>query len=166
MVLSHKIEIFVHDANVLIDLANGKLLEAWFREKFIFVTSDFVFEELKKIQCASCLNVVGFSGEEIGEIYKIKEELSDRLSIQDISVLYLAKKQNGVLLTGDRLLKNKAEERKIKARGVLWVLDYLVENAGLDKKVAINSLDLILVAGARLPENECRKRRIAWGGTL
>jgi len=60
------------------------------------------------------------------------------------------------------MLRKKAEQDRIQVRGVLWVLDSLVEAGIITYKNAASKLKRILDAGSRLPPDECSKRLDAW----
>ena len=51
----------------------------------------------------------------------------------------------------------------IEVKGILWVLDMIVERKLLIPQRALNALEAILEAGGRIPSEECGERRQRWG---
>ena len=84
-------------------------------------------------------------------------------SDEDLHALLLATERRWGLLTGDRELRQAAEEQGLEVHGVLWVLDELVAKDLLAMRAAARALKTMLESGSRLPEDECEKRRIQWG---
>ena len=86
-----------------------------------------------------------------------------KVSLQDVSVAHLAKRHGGILLSGDKRLRTKSAEAGIEVKGILWVLDMIVERKLLIPQRALNALEAILEAGGRIPSEECGERRQRWG---
>ena len=84
-----------------------------------------------------------------------------KVSLQDVSVAHLAKRHGGILLSGDKRLRTKSAEAGIEVKGILWVLDMIVERKLLIPQRALNALEAILEAG--IPSEECGERRQRWG---
>ncbi|MEG1740967.1 MAG: hypothetical protein RR250_06550 [Akkermansia sp.] len=57
-----------------------------------------------------------------------------KVSLQDVSVAHLAKKHGGILLSGDKRLRTKSAESGIEIKGILWILDMIVERKLLIRK--------------------------------
>ena len=109
------------------------------------------------------LQIESSSGEVLAEIAKQHASLSSRLSIEDVSALHFAGKLNSVLLTGDKLLRQHAEERGIETHGLLWVFDTLVARGALLPGVAADRLEMLLERGtSRLPLHQCELRVRKW----
>ena len=165
-------KIVIQDASVLIDMADCDLLDAWFGLGFDLRTTSLVFREIsrknQKIKLQphvvnGQLQIESSSGEVLTEIAKIHAALSSRLSIEDVSALYFAGKLNSILLTGDKLLRQHAEERGIETHGLLWVFDMLVARGALLPGVAADRLEKLIERGtSRLPLHECELRVRKW----
>ena len=84
------------------------------------------------------------------------------VSVPDGSVWLLARTEGAILLTGDSTLCKAAQASDVKVRGVLWVLDELVEASRLLPAKAAEALGLIRDGGAFLPQDECDKRIAKW----
>ena len=84
------------------------------------------------------------------------------LSVQDRSVLKLAKDRAARLLTGDGKLRRTARAQAVEVCGILWVFDALVEQAICARSDAVNKLRLLKDSNIRLPVNEIDKRIREW----
>lgn len=165
-------KIIIQDASVLIDMADGGLLDSWFGLGFDLRTTSLVFREInrknQKIKLQPYvvngqLQIESSSGEVIAEIAKLHAVLSSRLSIEDVSALHFAAILNSILLTGDKLLRQHAEERGIETHGLLWVFDMLVARGALLPGVAADRLEKLIERGtSRLPLHECELRIKKW----
>lgn len=165
-------KIVIQDASVLIDMADCGLIDAWFGLGFDLRTTSLVFREInrknQKIKLQPYvvngqLQIESSSGEVIAEIAKLHAALSSRLSIQDVSALHFAGKLNSILLTGDKLLRQHAEERDIESHGLLWVFDMLVARGALLPGLAADRLEKLIERGtSRLPLHECELRIRKW----
>ena len=69
-----------------------------------------------------------------------------------------------VLLTGDSKLRRNVQRAGVEVRGVLWVLDHLVDTGRLEPQAAAYSLTMMISAGAFLPEDQCARRIRHWLG--
>lgn len=141
-------KIYINDTNILIDLAELELLDAFSQLNAYLYTTDLVVAEIQnskqreKVQefiNVGILKVLSLESEEITEIYTIREENSG-LTIEDCSVWFAARKYKGTLLTGDAKLRKQASQKGIDVRGILYVFDELVNNHILLKKTARTKL--------------------------
>ncbi len=162
-------KVAVKDACVLIDLANGDLLDAWFRLGIETFTTNLVIRQVKTDHQwkavsvfieAGLLRIETLTGD---QLERMEEMLpSPRIDAADRSALFLAIEQGAVLLTGDRRLRIEAERREIEVRGVLWILDELVARDVLPPALAALRLQAMRDEGARLPADECETRLRQW----
>lgn len=165
-------KIVIQDASVLIDMVDGGLLDTWFRLGFDLRTTSLVLREIsrknQKLKLQPYVNsgqlrVESSSGEVLAEIATLHAGLSSQLSIEDVSALFFTAKLEGILLTGDRRLREHAEERGIETHGLLWVLDLIVVRGALLPGVAADRLEKLLARGTtRLPLQECESRIRKW----
>jgi predicted nucleic acid-binding protein len=159
----------VNDANILIDLLKIDLLDSFFQLDFDFHVTDIVYSEIQeensdKLEIcieSKLLTKQCFQFEDLVEIQKVRD-YNPALSIADCSCLYLAKKLDAMLLTGDGALRRVAEKQEIPVHGILWVLDEII-SCGLLAKVEVrNKLIQLIEQNQRLPLHECQKRIKAW----
>ena len=165
-------KIVIQDASVLIDMADSNLLDAWFGLGFDLRTTSLILYEIsrknQKIKLQPYvmngqLKIESSSGEVLSEIAKLHATLSSRLSIEDVSAIFFAGKLESVLLTGDKRLRQHAEERGIETHGLLWVLDILVARGALLPGVAADRLEKLVERGtSRLPLHECELKIRKW----
>lgn len=161
--------IAVKDTSILIDLAEGDLLGPWFALRIETHATDLVLAELR---CESqWRHVSGFV--EAGLIRRhatppeevvglVAYAQAHGLSLADGSGILLARRLKADLLTGDRHMRGVAGADGVEVRGLLWILDQLVERGVLAKREASDRLEKILAAGSRLPREECAARIRAW----
>ncbi len=163
--------IAINDANILIDLMKIDLIDEFFRLDFEFITTNFIIAEFEMEEQQNLINelirkkklyIYNLSFDELTDIQSIKFRSSKKLSFEDCSVWYLAKKKNAILLTGDNLLRKKAINDGVSVNGILFVIDYLIENEIITKQLAFEKLKKLLSLNARLPKNECEIRLNTW----
>lgn len=87
------------------------------------------------------------------EIQKMTEE-HPGLSSTDCSVIELAIRKKGSILSSDKSLRNEAKRRKIIVRGVLWVIETLLQKGIISLSIAIEKLELLPKINQRAPLNE------------
>ncbi len=146
----------VTDTNIFIDLENANLIDEFLEIKLETATTDFVLEELDSLILEKIKNydvkVEGLNKKEIKELVILRNQ-NKRISVVDISVMLLAEKLNGILLSGDRaLIKLCSRRGKIESHGILWVLEKMVEHKTVNCKQAYEGLLEIVSKGARLPK--------------
>jgi len=163
-------KIFVNDTNILIDLANLDLLEAFSQLDALLYTTDLVVSEIsdskQKTKIDSLIDrgmliVISLEADEFNEIYALKEDNSG-LSLEDCSVWFAADKYKGTLVTGDGKLRKEAARKGTEVRGILYLFDEFVKNAILDHETARDRLILLREINPRLPEREINKRLRLW----
>ena len=152
--------IYIHDACVLLDLIEGDLLDLWFQLGFETRTTHLVYQEILEEEQFSLLQTYVDASDLPALNAQAKEW---KVSLQDVSVAHLAKRHGGILLSGDKRLRTKSAEAGIEVKGILWVLDMIVERKLLIPQRALNALEAILEAGGRIPSEECGERRQRWG---
>ncbi len=163
--------IAINDTNILIDLIKIGLIDEFFLLDFTFLTTDFIIAEFEIVEQRDVINefisqrkltVCSFSYNELLDIQTINNKSSNKLSFEDCSVWYLAKKKNATLLTGDNLLRKKATADGVTVGGILFVMDCLVESKIITKKLASEKLTQLMLLNPRLPKKECKKCLNLW----
>jgi predicted nucleic acid-binding protein len=162
-------EVVIHDACILIDLSNGRLLEDYQRLGLRTLTTDFVVNEIRK-QSPDILKwlkdhteIKRYSSGELIALSQRRASLSSALSPADASVLFLAQDRNVPLLTNDGKLRRTAEQHNVRVNGIFLIMDALYDRRLTSGEQLCKALELILSKKARLPEKECEKRRDRWG---
>ena len=126
---------FVIDASVAIEFANSNLLEEVCALPFTFIISRQQFEsELIDLEPYTKNDLLDYgvrvedlsdAGVETARKYR---RLCPALSTMDTFALALASTKGCVLLTGDRRMRETAENDEIKVNGALWVIDSMIEH--------------------------------------
>lgn len=161
--------IFINDANILIDLAELGLLDAFSKLPFKLYTTDFVYAELRDTQksrvsilCAKgYLTVIEADEEDLQGMSELLKS-SSGLSFEDCSVWFYSKKLSGTLLTGDGKLRKQARKQAIEVRGIIYVFDELVKHKLLTYSTAVEKIKQLYQLNNRLPKEEVDKRIEYW----
>ena len=158
-------KILVSDTNIWIDLHHSNLLEKVFQLPHEFVTTDFVWQELRKPPGQHLrdlgLTIEAISGDETLELFGLRQTLNNS-SLADVSCYFVARERGWTLLTNDGALRKSGRRANLDVRGVLWILDELEQYQVLSPTDLFTALTTMRRAGARLPEEECDKRLARW----
>lgn len=159
---------YVTDANVLIDLHFGRVLEALFLMPAVFVAPDVIVAELENPSGRSLMKAglrqESLPGEGVCAAVELMAEDS-HVSVQDAFALALAERSGRVLLTGEKRLRELAQRRGVEVHGTLWVLEQMIAKGTLTRGRAADALETMLESGCRLPETEARNLVRRWRTT-
>lgn len=147
-------QLLISDANILIDLEEGELLNAFFRLPYRFSIPDILYYEELEIQHSHLLALGLELGELTPETLTYAVELIEQArgpSRNDCFALALAKQEDCPLLTGDRALKVLAHNSNVIVMGTIWVVEELVQRGVIDVTVARNAYTRMRNNGRRLP---------------
>ncbi|MBF0509196.1 MAG: hypothetical protein HQK57_09765 [Deltaproteobacteria bacterium] len=156
----------VIDAGIIIDMDHGGMVLEIFQLPMTFVAPDVVIEELIMPDGAELVRngmiSAEFSGKEVLEVARLRSEYR-KPSTNDLFVLFLAKKMNALLLTGDANLKKAALEEGVTTHGIIWLFEKLVNHAIVPRATAASALEKILDhPKSRLPLELCNKFIYKW----
>jgi predicted nucleic acid-binding protein len=163
---SHTIyRIAINDANLLIDLFEVDLIDAFFQLNLEFHTTSLIIEELDieqkaKIQKHIDVNKLIIREIELSEIETFKglAVQTKKLSIPDLSLYFYAKElKECMILTGDNKLRKEAEKLGFEVHGVLWVFEEMVNHNILEKQIAVRKLEELMKVNLWLPVRDCEK---------
>jgi len=88
------------------------------------------------------------------------------LSETDLSVIYLAIREDAMVFSGDRLLRITAQARHLEIHGTLWIMDKLERERLLRPSVAADRLEaLIRRTGSErrfFPKADCESLISRW----
>lgn len=158
-------KVYVSDTNIWIDFNHAALLEELFRLPFSLCCTDFVAFELDNPSLTPLLDlgliVESLNSEEVLRLQELGRQHSNP-SLADMSCYFLAKDRNLPLLTGDGQLRALAIRENVEVRGVLWLLDQMVEHGVIGPARAAEALRAMLGNNARLPQQECTLRLARW----
>ena len=156
-------KVLVSDASVPIDLERGALLEASFRLSYEFAVPDLLYERELRNYGGEALLALGLRVEELdgdGVALALRyRRAHPPLSLANCFALTLARINSWILLSGDGGLRALAETEGVECRGVLWLLDRMLESGTAKPGALLAGLRAIAAhPRCRLPVNEIRKR--------
>lgn len=162
--------VVINDANILIDLFHLELVEVFFNlQDLELQTTDFVFRELHDDQKNvieqfvenQSLTLIESSEDDLFNIFEILSS-TNGLSVEDCSVWYHAKKNRGILLTGDAKLRKESSADGVEVRGILYVFDQLLISGLMSFELAIEKLNQLYLINERLPIEAKKQRLDCW----
>ena len=166
-------KIVVTDANILIDLCELGILEAFFALPYNMIVVESVWDELLEDQQRMYSNYMSGGLFTIIQQYEVDlmtvaeiKESRQQLSIPDCSSLVYAEQVKGVLLTSDKNLRTTERIRGVDVHGHLWMFDEMVRIRSLmlsDAIIKLTELRTVVNPKLGLPANECEIRLKTWG---
>ncbi len=148
------ITLLISDANIFIDMEEGGLIRKMFRLPEIFVVPDILFvEELSAHHPtlpAYGLQIKALEASAIEEAIKLSRQYKQP-SQNDLFALALAQQELCPLVTGDRRLREAANNEKVEVKGTLWLIERMFEEKLLTKDDARKAYDKMREANRRLP---------------
>ena len=159
--------VVVNDASCLIDLRKGQLLHVVLRLPYRFIVPlpireeellDFTPQEWRMLEDGG-MTTYDLPGEEVAQVFALKREHS-RLSANDcFALITTTYQEDGILLTGDGLLRRVAAARDVRVHGVLWIIDELHAADICEAELLIGALERWRDDGAVfLPDAEIDRR--------
>jgi len=161
--VSDKNNILINDSCVLFDLVDLNLLDEFFQLEYCFYTTHSVIEEV--IDDSQMLVIEGYISNKklivdnkgLLESIELIYDLYPSLSFTDSSVLELATRTKGILLSSDKSLRNISKQNEIDVKGILWIINTLVEKGLISVRKAIEKLDLYPMINDRAPIKEIKE---------
>lgn len=159
--------LLISDANIFIDLEKTDLLKHFDRLGIAIATSDFVYNELNSEQrsIVTTLNIKIYTmdGDEFMEFFTAFTALGlKKLSSQDYSIFYYAKKHSGEVLSNDKRLRTYATKKSIPIKGLFYILDEMVDRECVTPRTMVEKLVQLKEINKRLPIDEIDKRIKLW----
>ncbi len=160
----------VQDANILLDCAGIEILDLVFAMPYQFKTTDLVWAEITDPTDRNAielwvsvekLTIESLDASEIEIIY-LRSQAHPGLSLEDCSAWYLAEREHGFLLTGDKKLRNTAQREGLEVRGSLWILKELHRCGAVDSPTACTKIHALSNLNPRLPRREIEEMKAAW----
>jgi predicted nucleic acid-binding protein len=147
-------QLLVSDANILIDMEEGNIMEELFKLPYDIAVSDILYADELEEQHSHLLQM-GLSQAGLRSVsvqYAI--DLITRArgpSRCDCLSLALAKQEGCTLLSGDKDLRELAKEEGVNVKGTLWIVESLVEHNFITIEKAGQAYDKMKANGRRLP---------------
>lgn len=147
-------QLLISDANILIDMEEGQLIDHMFSLPFQFSTPDILFyEELEQHHNYLLdigLQTIELNSETLQYVQKISGKYP-KTSGNDRFALALARQEECPLLTGDRDLRVAANIESIDVKGTIWIVNQMVMNCLITVEKARQAYKKMEEAGRRLP---------------
>ena len=149
--------ILVSDANIFVDVTVSNLTRAIFQLTDTIATPDVLYQEELQEHHRELpglgLRIEKLSSEGVAEIVRFRTTYRDP-SLNDLFALALAKTNEWTLLTGDRSLRQAAEEEAVEVRGTLWLVERMVTTRVMNVEQAAAAFELMRENDRRLPWDE------------
>jgi hypothetical protein len=154
------------DANILFDFVAGDIFDILFLLPFDFHTSDIVANEISESYSDKQLTQLGLEildldESEVLEIFTLKQEHIE-LSVEDVSIYFLSRKHNTMILSNDGPLRELADSSRIEYHGTLWLLEEIVLSKVLPPQNVAVALRSMLKNKRWLPRSECERLIKKW----
>jgi hypothetical protein len=159
--------ILVSDTSVLIDLERGGLLEAAFACGHQLIAPDYLYvielePENGPLLIEMGLNVVELTSEEVAFAQTVNSA-TPALSLADCFALSCARRPQHMLITGDKILRSRADEENVPCRGLLWLLDQMEASGSIAPVSLAEGLQKIAAhPRCRLPKHDVGHRLAKW----
>ncbi|KGK42056.1 hypothetical protein LH51_10180 [Nitrincola sp. A-D6] len=154
-------QVLISDANVLIDMEAGGLLELMFKLPFEFKVSDMLFADELSHRHSHLLNMgliqAELTPESMIEAMRMTYTYSGP-SRYDCFSLALAKQEKCSLLTGDEVLRKAARKEAVIVKGTIWLVEQIIEQDLIGKDIAKAAYQSMQDSGSRLPWEEALQR--------
>ena len=146
--------LLISDANILIDMEEGELLEQMFQLPYEFHIPDILFEEELEEQhrhlLARGLVLTELESETMLHAMELTAKYAEP-SRNDCFALALAAQRQCPLLTGDQALRSAAENEAVMVQGTLWLVKMLVKRRLISTEDARAAYQKMKNARRRLP---------------
>lgn len=159
---------YVLDSSVIIGLRDGGVLDCFLsRMPGLFAIPDIMVDEIeldwleKKPSPRFDITRMELTSGEVRELIALASA-HRALSVCDLAAFLIARRERATLLTGDKDLRQLAEDHCVAVHGILWILDEMVAREVLTPQQAAESLKTMLIKGTWLPMDECRRRVRYW----
>lgn len=158
--------LLISDANILIDMEVGGLLEAVFGLPESFAVPDVLFEEELAPYYPQLrglgLRILSLTGESIDHVVQLQRGHGG-LGDNDLFAWALARQEDCPLLTGDQDLRTAAEGAGIVVRGTVWLMGRLVDEKVITSTQAAQAYGRMRAHRSRLPWREVERQLHGWG---
>lgn len=162
---------FLIDANLIRDMLSVYSLKALLSMECCFCTMDGVLGELKKVVAPEVLdrirnfnklNIVRLDESSTDEVLSFYESLSNKLTYNEVELIFYAMKNDCVILSSDCNFLNIAKQYVHKAYNLVQVLEGMVRKNVLNYSQAVENLENILEMNHCLPKEECESALKKW----
>lgn len=155
--------LIIIDANILIDIEVSGLVEQVFRLDYEFAVPDILYEE-EITPYTSDFKGTALKAIEIDEdtndlvLEKQDKYKATTLSRNDITALVLAIKHECILLTGEKDLRQTANNEGVEVHGMLWLIEQLFNNDLISLNEVQAVYEKMKRGDSRLPWDEVERQ--------
>lgn len=159
--------VIVNDASCLIDLKKGRLLPVMLELPYRFVVPypvresellDFTQLEWDMLE-AGGLETHDLTSPQMSQVFAVRRTNPGLSAFDCMCLVSTRHHENGILLTGDKLLRNTAKREELRTHGVLWIVDELRAKTDCDEALIRLALEIWRDDDAVfLPQAEISKR--------
>lgn len=159
--------LIITDANILIDMHAGSLIEDMFRLTSLeFAVPDVLYLSELAEQHARLpglgLRILSLQPDAIADAESLRTKYR-KPSMNDLFALALARAEECPLLSGDGSLRLAAAAENVEVHGTIWLVEKLREELRLDIDRARHGYELMRLDGSRLPWDEVEAQLRRWG---
>lgn len=153
--------LLISDANIIIDMEAGRLIDDMFRLPYTYGTPVMLFEQelqhhhghlpakglqLMELETTTVQRMVTLGGQYTG------------VSSYDLAALALAEQVEAPLLTGDGKLRQVCLGENVDVRGTVWLVGEMLVSGELTAERARTAYQRMEEDGSRLPWDEVKKQ--------
>jgi len=155
--------ILINDSCIIFDLVDLELLQEFFQLDYSFYTTPQVISEFTDdgqiSEIEQCIHQKILKIDPYGALETIQNlyDINPGLSFADCSILELAIRVNGILLTSDKSLRKISMKNNLEIRGILWIIAELIEKEIISTHLAISRLENYHNFNLRIPKTEIRQ---------
>jgi len=154
-------KLLISDANIIIDMETGGLIEKMFRLEYRFGVPDVLFDVELRANHGHLVTL----GLEVLELQPDTVAYADRLSAKhrkagamDLMALALARQEQCPLLTGDKSLRQTADDEGVEVKGTIWLVGEMLHAKVISRREAKTAYKEMRESGRRLPWDEADKQ--------
>lgn len=157
--MSNENNIIVKDACILFDLIDLELIDHFFELDFIVLTTQAVIDEITDPHQSEIvikhIDLGNISIDQFGNDEFIIELYSEHkgLSLTDCSVIELASRTGGILLSSDGSVRIISKKHNIDVHGILWVIQKLIDYGIISVVSGCGKLSEYLDINPRAPKH-------------
>lgn len=149
-------KLLISDANILIDISVGGLLDELFKLNYEYGLPDVLFEYELQTQHPDLpekgLQVLTLSAEAVDDMTALQaKHRKTGISIYDCMGLALARQEQCPLLTGDGALRQVSLAEGVDVKGTVWLVEQMLESGVIDVERASVAYQAMKEDGSRLP---------------
>jgi len=153
--------LLISDANILIDMDVGGLVDAMFKLPYEYGTPNLLFEEELRLHhedfLKKGLRLFNLEQDAVNRVIALGQEYTG-VSSNDLAALALAEQEQAPLLTGDRKLYKVCIKENIEVHGTLWLVEQTFAAGHVTIDEVQQAYQKMETDGSRLPQDEIEKQ--------